>query len=354
MVLLDAALRFPSVMLLLLIAGLALRERRNLSVVADKNTLLYLALMCISIAALLLGLPHPELQLPPALHAIVRVLDPPSVVLIWWFGRSLFEDDFHLGPLEWGVMAVVALPVWSFRFAELGLINDLPYAMQVFVSAASVVMMLHLIYVAISGRQDDVIESRRRVRFYFTLGLIAATILMVLGERILLSNYDIELIVLRVVITFPLALWGALWLLQLHPEKVLFRQVAQTQPTDPEIDPRDKLLHSSLVAEMQDNQAYAEQGLTIRSLAEKLDTPEHRLRALINQGLGYRNFSSFLNFYRIEAVKEAMRDPENARIPVLTLAMNVGFNSLAPFNRAFLNLTGQTPTAFRKEITSES
>ena len=162
MVLLDAILRFPAVMLLVLIAVLALREWRGISRQADKNTLLYLALMCISIAALLLGLPHPELQLPPSLHAMVRLLDPPSVVLIWWFGRSVFEDDFRLGPLEWAVMALVALPVWSFRLAELGVIADQPYAMQVFVSAASVVMMLHLIYVALSGRSDDVIESRRR------------------------------------------------------------------------------------------------------------------------------------------------------------------------------------------------
>jgi len=122
----------------------------------------------------------------------------------------------------------------------------------------------------------------------------------------------------------------------------------------PGIDPRDRLLLDHLNAAMDTDHIYTEPGLTIRTLAEKLRTPEHRLRVLINQGLGYRNFSAFLNSYRIEAVKAAFHDPENSRIPVLTIAMDVGFNSLAPFNRAFRDSEGMTPSAFRQKIMMKS
>ncbi|MFQ3243678.1 MAG: AraC-like DNA-binding protein [Arenicella sp.] len=44
-----------------------------------------------------------------------------------------------------------------------------------------------------------------------------------------------------------------------------------------------------------------------------------------------------------------MQDINHARTPILTLAMSVGFNSLAPFNRAFLKQVKRTPTEFRRQ-----
>ena len=78
--------------------------------------------------------------------------------------------------------------------------------------------------------------------------------------------------------------------------------------------------------------------------------PPHQLRKLINQSMGYRNFASFLNKYRIAHVKQSLSDPHKARVPVLTLAMEAGFSSLAPFNRAFKAIEGITPTDFRADI----
>jgi hypothetical protein len=40
---------------------------------------------------------------------------------------------------------------------------------------------------------------------------------------------------------------------------------------------------------------YRQEGLTIGTLATKLDLPEYRLRQVINEGLGYRNFNAFLD-----------------------------------------------------------
>ena len=69
---------------------------------------------------------------------------------------------------------------------------------------------------------------------------------------------------------------------------------------------------------------------------------------MINQRLGYRNFAAFLNRYRIEEAKAALADPGQAEVPILTIAMDAGFQSLAPFNRAFKAETGLTPTAYRR------
>ena len=86
----------------------------------------------------------------------------------------------------------------------------------------------------------------------------------------------------------------------------------------------------------------------IGTLATKLAIPEYRLRRLINQRLGYRNFNVFLNNHRIEEAKAALADPSQAEVPVITIAMDAGFQSLGPFNRAFKATTGVTPTEYRR------
>jgi AraC-like DNA-binding protein len=94
--------------------------------------------------------------------------------------------------------------------------------------------------------------------------------------------------------------------------------------------------------------AYRREGLTIGLLSAELGVPEYRLRQLINEGLGYRNFNAFLNHYRIEEAKAALADPEQKEVPVLTIAMDTGFQSVGPFNRAFKSVTDLTPTEFRR------
>jgi AraC-like DNA-binding protein len=94
---------------------------------------------------------------------------------------------------------------------------------------------------------------------------------------------------------------------------------------------------------------YRQEGLSIGALAARLDAPEHRLREAINEGLGYRNFNAFLNSYRIDDAKAALSDESQRDVPVLTIAMDSGFQSIGPFNRAFKAATGMTPTEFRRD-----
>ncbi len=95
-------------------------------------------------------------------------------------------------------------------------------------------------------------------------------------------------------------------------------------------------------------EAWRREGLTIGSLAEEVGVPEHRLRRLINDHLGHRNFAAFVNVYRIGAAKQRLADPATARTPISAIVFELGFASLGPFNRAFKEATGQTPSEWRK------
>ena len=110
----------------------------------------------------------------------------------------------------------------------------------------------------------------------------------------------------------------------------------------------DQKLIDALMRLMGDERIYRHDNVTIGTLATKLAIPEYRLRRLINQRLGYRNFNVFLNEHRIAEAKAALADPSQAEVPVITIAMDAGFQSLGPFNRAFKAITGVTPTEYRR------
>jgi AraC-like DNA-binding protein len=83
-------------------------------------------------------------------------------------------------------------------------------------------------------------------------------------------------------------------------------------------------------------------------LSQKLDIPEYRLRHLINRQLGHRNFSAFVNSYRLAEAEAALSDPSQVAVPILTIALDAGFGSIGPFNRAFKAHTGLTPSEYRR------
>jgi AraC-like DNA-binding protein len=94
---------------------------------------------------------------------------------------------------------------------------------------------------------------------------------------------------------------------------------------------------------------YAREALTIAELASLLGTQEHVLRRVVNHGLGFRNFNDFLHTHRLKEAADRLGDPQGRRIPVLTIALEVGYGSIGPFNRAFKERFGVTPTEYRRQ-----
>ncbi|MEM6644090.1 MAG: helix-turn-helix domain-containing protein [Bacteroidota bacterium] len=56
----------------------------------------------------------------------------------------------------------------------------------------------------------------------------------------------------------------------------------------------------------------------------------------------------FINTYRIKEAAGMLEDASKSDVSVLEIAYQTGFNSIAPFNRAFKATTGMTPTEFRR------
>ncbi|MFM5884823.1 MAG: helix-turn-helix transcriptional regulator, partial [Novosphingobium sp.] len=122
----------------------------------------------------------------------------------------------------------------------------------------------------------------------------------------------------------------------------------------PKLEPTDDPLAERLRAFMEHEKPHRDEGLTIAGLARQLGEQEYRLRRLINRALGHRNFAQFLNSYRLAEVKGALADPAQREVPILTIALDAGFGSLGPFNRAFREAEGMTPSEYRAKALADS
>jgi len=91
--------------------------------------------------------------------------------------------------------------------------------------------------------------------------------------------------------------------------------------------------------------------INLPKLAQALDIPVAHLSRVINELIG-QNFYEFINHYRLEAAKRRLAMPESGGEKLIAVALECGFNSLATFNRVFKELTGRTPSDYRKSLTA--
>ena len=218
-------------------------------------------------------------------------------------------------------------------------------------------LIADLVRVALRDRDDDLVEQRRIIRLWLPL-LVAAQAGTVLVAEMIFTPLDPPALMrlFNGVMILMLNLFAGLALLRTDPELLVRTQdeeVTDKELTPPSLSPSETVLHEKLTAAMA-NGMYREPGLTIAGLADQLGSPEHRLRTLINRRMGHRNFSAFLNRHRISEAREKLSSRESADLPVLTIAMDLGYNSLPTFNRAFRNETGTTPSEFRRLAISDA
>ncbi len=267
---------------------------------------------------------------------------------IWLFARNLFERE----PDRRVVLGVAA--VFLLGWMEANFIRSPFYAGFFILHFASLALMVDLVRVGVFGREDDLIEERRTIRLWLPL-LIAAQAASILTFEVAEVLFDISsrtpmAQLINSLLIFTLFLLSGLAFMRSDTELLVQTGASGAEESEEpklELSPSESVLHEKLTAAM-DEGAYRAPGLSIASLADQLDTPEHRLRALINQKLGYRNFSAFLNRHRIAEAREKLVDKDCVDLPVLTIAMDLGYNSLATFNRAFKSETGTTPSDFRR------
>ena len=275
-----------------------------------------------------------------------------SAVVFWLFARAVFEDGFRLRAWHGGLWAAVAL------FGATVCLWHAWWQGWVLMRAIPVVFALLSLAAVIGPWRVDLVEQRRRLRG-IVVGGGAGYALLMAGLRVRSTDGSLSDGAALGDVSMLLALVGLVaWrLLQPRAEGLWGDEavpVVAPEPPPPAGDPQDAAVAQALARLMGEGRAYAQEGLTLAGLAGQLGTPEYRLRRVINQGLGHRNFSAYVNGLRLAEARRRLASPAERSLPVLTIALDVGFGSIGPFNRAFKAGTGLTPTEFRQQALADS
>ena len=99
---------------------------------------------------------------------------------------------------------------------------------------------------------------------------------------------------------------------------------------------------------MMESQYYSQQDVTLKKVAEKLETNGNAISKLINSETGV-NFNDYINQKRIALSQQRLLDPKFKHLTVEAIGQSVGFKSKSAFYNAFKKHSGQSPSAFMKQ-----
>lgn len=295
--------------------------------------------------------------LPRPLALVTLALCTSSTAWLWLAARGLFDDHFAL------TAPVLAPPI---ALMVLGLTENVP---QLDAALAGLPrpeggMLEHLHALAMlgftaaalwevaRGWRDDLVEPRRAVRRWAALGIgVYAAVALVVELAVRGSPVGALLPALHVLGIGSVALALAVLVARRSLGSILGLPLKPETPSQvPDAPVADRPAAASsptmarLIRAMTEQQAYRREGLTLAELAKTLDVGEAALRRLINQELGYRNFNDFLHHYRLQEAAQRLASED---LPILSIALECGYGSIGPFNRAFRQRFGMTPTECR-------
>ena len=338
---LEAALRGAAIAILLLTVGLHARDLLTFRLSR------YSALLQLGGAAFVV-------ESAPGFYALdlhwripIHVVSSSTPAVFWIMAGALFNDEFRARwyhALAWLGLAALA---WREMFGW-------PRTIVAACDALALLFVLFGIWHALAGRATDLVEWRRRLRVEFAVCVALYMATIIISQWLWPGSLDrapfslINAIVLvGLFFLFSLRLTKDRSTLD-SPQADSVQSLADKPQPVPAATGQEATLLDALRKLMEDGKAYREDTLSIASLSQRLGVQEYRLRRLINGQLGHRNFSAFVNGYRLAEATAALADPGQAEVPILTIALDAGFGSIGPFNRAFKAHTGLTPTEYRR------
>lgn len=273
--------------------------------------------------------------------------------------RALFDDGFRFGALEVALLA---------GMAALGMAANVPWfpppgelewqtwpagswpdRLSVWHGAAMLGFSIASLREVLRGWSADLVEVRRAARRWIGLGVALYGGVAVVVELALRGHAVGRLLpavhvagigavaALLMVLLVRHSLDDLLGL-RARPAPPAGPAAAPAPPPPP--DPALAVLERAMTHE----RLYRQEGLTLAGLAQQLGLGETALRTLINQQLGFRNFPDFLHHHRLAEAQARLAAED---LPVLSIALDCGYGSIGPFNRAFKARFGMTPTEFR-------
>jgi AraC-like DNA-binding protein len=273
--------------------------------------------------------------------------------LFWMFASTLFQIGEKSQKLHFGHYVGLGVCIVLGTYKQLQYPADIGPPMQVIILIATSVITFLGLFDIFRSWQSDLVECRRFLRLGLSVTSGAFLLFIVMNEFVYghdafpaFLNYINISIMSVFAMTFGYIILVSDLNILIESIEELTTELVKEEIIKPSL--ADSQWLDNLTYAMEEEFYYRQVDVTIRSLSDYLIIPEHQLRRLINQHLGYRNFNDYLNRYRIRDAAQRLSDPKLIRIPILTIAIESGYASLTTFNKSFKALKTMTPSEFRK------
>ncbi|MEM9583658.1 MAG: AraC family transcriptional regulator [Pseudomonadota bacterium] len=282
---------------------------------------------------------HFALPVAAIVTALLVLLSPPMV------RDTLFSQD---PVIETGWMMTLAV-----------LIGLLQITLLPQIAIYLILIFRRLLRFRIQLRDVYSSTERHELRWIYVIGSLcalfwlAATLLLIgtlrLGDAP--PSFLIFVSIEGFVLVCAVTLWGIRQRPPLAPDRQEEALQTKSQPSgkyeksalSPEASAR---LSRKLRNAMEVDHLHRDANLSLWTLARHIGASSNHVSQTLNEVIG-GSFFDFVNSYRIAEAKTLLSTTEDS---VLNITYDVGFNARSSFYNAFKRHTGQTPTAYRKDL----
>jgi AraC-like DNA-binding protein len=279
----------------------------------------------------------------PQLSVILSVMSFVTCGLAWLLTRALFRREHT--PALWPQFVVATLFAVSLilYFTESDASRGvLGYAANVQSLIGSTVLLMTFLE-PFDGLNSS--PSERKFRLSFAGGYIAILAVAFAVRLPEFSPWQAQTQI-GLAVTALVAVSFAVQYRMRHP---LEKPAPTKAPRSPAQATHNPALAQRLRTLLEDEQVFLDPQIKVASLSQRLRTPEYKITQCLVSDLGFRNFNQMVNAYRIMEAKRRLASTQYDDCAILIIAMDCGFASIGPFNRAFKTQTGMTPSAYRQK-----
>ena len=271
----------------------------------------------------------------------------------WLFSKALFDDEFIWTKKFWLFTVFISSGHYTlyrlneiFYTTEYRLFRFIPYLI-------SVVLIVLVIYESLKNKKIDLVGSRLKTRNIFVL---FSSFLALISLYYFFTDDPLRLPNELLLVQY---LFTCIFIILFLSDHFEFRNLFVTNPLSDNLNKKERntLLQERIIEKLlikfEEEKTYETEGLTITKLSELLGEKEYMLRRAINGILGYTNFNSFLNHYRIKEACRLIKENQLKELTYQEIAYKMGYQSIATFNRAFKKETGKVCIRLYKKFHSD-
>lgn len=270
---------------------------------------------------------------------------------IWLVARALFAGDKAIEPRHIVFAGLIALLViinqglnfsYGLEFIDIEVSTRIKVVLTKITSLLSSTVLALTFWEAAKGfRKQSTRGKVQRTLFLsaFSCGFLACSVVLFAlhsPENIsAVKPWYVVIAATTIIIATQICIW-------LNPS-------SESAPEAQEsiVEASDQTLLQKLDELIINECTYLQSNLKIIDLANKLAVSEYKISRAIRAGKGKTNFNQYINGFRIEHAKALLINQDSHSWPILVVALESGFASLASFNRVFKSVENCSPSQYR-------